>query len=504
MKTKKVIVIGIDGATFNLLDPWMKEGSLPNFARIAKEGISCPLISTIPPMTAPAWVSFSTGKNPGKHSVFDFYQIENYQKRVIDGGAVKSKEIWEILSEAGKKVIVVNPPLAYPVKKVNGYLVAGMMTPSCKVNYTYPPELKNRLEKWGYKIGVGLEIGMRSNLARSYVFSKDRKKRQELIDFFNNVERKRVEVIERLSQEIDWNFIFVLFEGTDRLQHYYWNKENQYVIKAHYKAIDSLLDRLLKIGGDDTAVIIMSEHGFGEITKKFYINNFLVWQGLLIPKKSNIFLGWILKKGKEGAAFLSKLGFSPERVLRSSLFFRFYKNLYKPNIDFSKTQAFMLNETSRGIWINLLGREARGTVASQDYEKIRTSIIKELRKLRDPENGERIVEAFKREEIYQGLYTHLAPDILLVTRPDYSLEITIEPETEKLAKNSFLKPTSLGERNADHEMKGMLMIYGSDFQQLKNRFKQPVRIIDLAPTILKLLGTYTPVDIDGRALEEFL
>lgn len=490
-KIKRVIVIGIDGAAWRLLDPWIAEGSLPNFARIVQEGISTNLTSTIPPMTAPAWTSFATGKNPGKHGIFDFFQKVNNQKQVIDSKAIKSKQIWDILSEQGKKVIVINPPLAYPVKKVNGYLIAGMMTPSYEVNYTHPPSLKNRLKKWGYQIGVELDPGMRSNWARSFVINKDRKKRQELIDFFNQIAEKRWRVFKKLAKGEDWQFAFLLFEGADRLQHYYWQKEDMYVIKEHYKALDRILGEALALMEKEGVLIVISDHGFHEIKKKFYINNFLLDLGLLKKKRNNVTAQVALKGGKGLLIWLNKVGLGLERLLRNKYVFRVYKNLYKPNFDLGESQAFMLNETSRGVWVRDDNKK--------DYEKTRNLIIRKLNTLRDPRGGKRIVRAFKKEEIYQGLHVEEAPDILLVTYPGYSLEVTIEEED--LKKVAFLKPTSLGERNADHEMEGVLMMAGSGVKKVKKRTRRDSpEIIDIAPTILKLLGIHVPIDMDGKTL----
>lgn len=490
-KVKRVIVIGIDGATWRLLDPWIADGRLPNFARVVKEGFSTHLITTIPPMTAPAWISFSTGKNPGRHGVFDFFQKVDHQRQVIDSRAIKSKQIWDILSEQGKKVIVINPPLSYPVKKVNGYFIAGMMTPSCEVSYTRPPSLKPKLKKWGYQIGIELDPGMRSNWARSFVMSKDKKKRQKLIDSFNQIAINRWEVFKKLSKERDFDFAFILFEGPDRLQHYYWQKDDFYVIKNHYLILDKILGECLNLIGKDGAFFVISDHGFGEIRKKFYINNFLAHYGLLKKKSTNLLAQLILKGGKKVAWGLSKLGFPQEKFLTNKRIFDLYYKLYRPHINFQRSEAFMFNETSRGIWVNYRN--------DKDYEKRRNFIIKRLESLRDPQNGKRIVKAFRREEIYQGLYVEEAPDILLVTYPGYSVEVTVEEE--ELSKKAFLKPTSLGERNADHEIEGVLVIASPGVKRVKKRtIKNSPEIVDIAPTILKFLDVYIPIDMDGEAI----
>ena len=487
-KIKKVIVIGIDGATWRLLNPWIKEGSLPNFARIVSKGASSCLLSPFPPMTAPSWISFSTGKNPGRHGVFDFFQKVNCQKQTIDSQAIKSKQIWDILSVAGKKVIIINPPLAFPVKKVKGFFIAGMMTPSYEVNYTYPPSLKFKLKKWGYQVGVELDPGMRSNWARSFVASKDKKKRKKLIDFFNQISLKRWEVFKKLAKDDNWQFAFILFEGADRLQHYYWQKGDFYVIKNYYLVLDQILGECLKFLGEDDVLLVISDHGFGEVKKKFFINNFLAHYELLKKKKINLLTQLVLKGGKKVILDLAKLGFPQEEILTNRRIFKLYYKLYRPYIDFEKTKAFMLNETSRGIWINCPNED--------EYQEKREFIINKLNSLRDPSNSKRIIKAYRREDIYQGLYVERAPDILLVTYPGYSLEVTIEEGN--LSSRAFLKPTSLGERNADHEGEGIFMIVGPGIKKMKKRtVKDSYKIIDIAPTILKLLGLHVPIDMDG-------
>lgn len=490
MKAKKVMVIGIDGATWRLLDSWIAEGSLPNFERMVKEGFSSCLESTIPPMTAPSWLSFSTGRNPGRHGVFDFYRRVGFKREPLDSRALKGREVWEILSEQGKKVIVINSVLAYPVKKVNGFLIAGMMTPSYEVDYTYPRNLKKRLEKWGYQIGVELEVGMRSNWARSLVMTKNREKRQKLIDSFNQIAEKRWEVFKKLGTEDNWDFAFIMFEGVDRLQHYYWQKDDLYVVESHYKALDKILGEAGEMMEKKGILMIISDHGFTPIKKKFYINNFLEKHGFLERRKENNLSQFVLRQGKRLALKLADWGLPQEKILTNRHFFKLYNRLYRPGID-AEAKAFMLNETSRGIWV---GYEDEG-----EYEKVRDFIIRELNRLRDPGTGKRILRAFKRENIYQGREVGKAPDILLVTYPGYSLEVTIEEGLEK----PFLKPTSLGERNADHEQEGVLIISGQKVKKIKKRAKRVApKMVDLAPTILKLLDVHVPIDIDGEALEE--
>ena len=151
--SKKVMVIGLDGATFDLIKPWAEEGKLPTFKKLMDEGIHGNLKSTIPYATIPAWPSFATGCNPGKHSFYDFFKEKDngYEVTVemLPSRAVKQPTLWKILSHHNKKVAVINVPSTYPPTKVNGYMITGMLTPP-KAKYTYPPEFEAELEK---KIG---------------------------------------------------------------------------------------------------------------------------------------------------------------------------------------------------------------------------------------------------------------------------------------------------------------------------------------------------------------
>ncbi|MDO8141482.1 MAG: alkaline phosphatase family protein, partial [Candidatus Brocadiales bacterium] len=124
----KIVVIGIDSATFDIIEPLVNQGKLPVFTRFMKEGVWGRLQSTIPPVTPPAWTSLVTGKNPGKHGIFDFYgyTTNGYERPIINSQAIKAKTLWNILSEGGKSVGIINVPLTYPPEKVNGFLIPGM------------------------------------------------------------------------------------------------------------------------------------------------------------------------------------------------------------------------------------------------------------------------------------------------------------------------------------------------------------------------------------------
>src|SRR3989344_9181209 len=151
---KKVFVFGIDGCSFDLVKQW--ENDLPNIKNLIKNGVSGYLHTVIPMLTPPGWTSFSTGKNPGKHNIFDFFKVKNYKKELINSYDRKAESVWDILSRNNKKTIVMNLPSTYPPQPLNGIMICGAETPSIKSDFTYPREYKEKIFKLNpdYKTGV--------------------------------------------------------------------------------------------------------------------------------------------------------------------------------------------------------------------------------------------------------------------------------------------------------------------------------------------------------------
>src|SRR5690606_17716249 len=146
---RRIVVIGLDGATWDLLRPRMNDGRLPNLARLARSGATGDLESIYPPETPAAWPSFMTGKNPGKHGVFDFlvYDPESKTERPVNAGLRVGKTLWEYLSDAGKTSLVLNVPPTYPPASIRGAMVTDFLTPADAQDYTHPRELAAEFER---------------------------------------------------------------------------------------------------------------------------------------------------------------------------------------------------------------------------------------------------------------------------------------------------------------------------------------------------------------------
>ena len=212
----RILIIGLDAATFWLIDPWIKEQKLPTLARVQAQGARADLRSSIPYVSGPAWVSFATGKNPGKHGYFDFARRKpgDYGVELVNAAHVMAPTLWQLLSEAGQRVAVMNCPVTYPPKPVNGVLVGDMLTPSPKSQFTYPPELREELY-----------AAVPDYLIESAEASADRVATKATVAA--NVRQgttNRALATRFLMQKVpDWDFMHVVYSETDRVMTYLWD-----------------------------------------------------------------------------------------------------------------------------------------------------------------------------------------------------------------------------------------------------------------------------------------
>ena len=492
MEANKVFIIGIDGGTWKILRPLIQDGTMPNLAKLEREGTSSILKSTIPPVTAPAWTSFQTGVNPGKHGIFEFnnYIPGTYRTSFVNSTMIPLKTIWQIASEAGKKVIVVNVPVTYPPYKVNGCMVTGLLTPSTKNIFTYPEELSREiLEKVpGYRIMTTRSV---YNLKGLNAFLK------ALID----TERKRTELMLYLMRKNDWDLAMVHFQSSDELQHSvyrhldsdnpFFSRKRYERIKFFYRELDKNMGRLINCLPNFAIKIVLSDHGFCSVDKKICLNSFLVNNSWLAINKKRLrrhllakFL-WFMTKLDRFNISLALLG-RKRRKLRESLW-------EGSIIDWQKTKAFMINGwVYANLYINLIGRERDGIVPVEDYDSLCEEIRQKLLSLRD-KNGLLLIEKVcKKNEVYSGIYSNNASDFIVIPKKGYEFNNNV---LDRILKSCRDRRDHLGSHDGD----GILVIQGEGLQKIPY---QP-SIVDLCPTILNLLGIAAPEYMDGKALDIF-
>jgi len=508
MSSEKVFILGLDGASPDIIESLIGEGRLPTFKRLKEEGVMGRLRTTIPPITGSAWSSFMTGKNPGKHGIFDFIRRREgtYHLAPINAELREGRSFWSWVSDAGKKVCVFNVPITYPPEKMNGVMVSGMLTPPNKTDYTYPPSLAQELDR----ITGGYQIHIKESYSRG---GEDR-----FLTHLYEVTDKRIKAMEYLFGLEDWDLFIAIFQGIDVLQHELWHcwdekhfrhdpsqKKYSEAIPDLYQKMDGVLRRISDdwVGSDKT-LIVMSDHGAGRLQKLLYINNFLIEKGFLKLKKGmgasikNVFF----RSGFVPMTFyhlLLRIGLG--RLKRKARFGQtqsFLKSFFLSfeDVDWSQSVAYSIGSTAGQIYLNLKGREPQGIVEpNHEFGRIREEIIRELKGLVDEETGEKVVEEiFRKEEIYQGPHLKEAPDIIFFPK---GFEIAAFGEYE-FASHRILD-YSWGV-SGSHRMEGLLMMKGKAIQ--RGIPLEGAQIIDLAPSILYLLNLPIPNGMDGKVLEK--
>lgn len=521
VKGPKVLIVGLDAATFDLINPWIAEGKLPQIAKLIKSGASGRLTSVLPPITPPAWTTFMTGKNPGKHRIFHFMeaQPDTYSLRYLNAGSRRAKTIWRILSDAGLTVGAMNIPFTYPPEKLNGFQISGMDTPSEKSPFIYPPELRSELE--------GL-LGRFSLDVRYLGYMSTDPRREEVLADMEKLDQQWLKASLLLMEKHPADVMMFTFMSIDTVQHYFW----QYMDSSHhyhdpaaaerfgdavfnvYERLDRAIGEMLSKISSDASIIVVSDHGGGPTSDRVvYLNRYLAQLGLLHYHES-----------KESA--LKKLARGILRrtyaILRSSLSSRQKSKLANAlpglrkkfetavtsftNIDWSRTKAYCSEVLASppSIWINRKGVKPSGIVGDAEYEPLLKFITEKFGELKDPRTNEPIIKRIiRRDEIFHGPYADEAADLILdwwetsqfSTSPSL-VEDTANSPVEILER----KPPEGPEWGGTHRLEGILVAQGPPFR--KGTEIKGARLIDMAPTILHLMGQPVPDDMDGRVLEE--
>jgi predicted AlkP superfamily phosphohydrolase/phosphomutase len=490
----RTLVVGLDGATFDIIRPLVSEGRLPYLARALETGFSAVLKSTIPPVSAPAWTSFRTGKNPGKHGVYDFtgFKPNSYERQVVNSSYVRSKGMEHLTSEAGKNVVMINVPFTYPPYRVNGVMVSGLLSPPDGV-YTYPPQLTKDLKESGYIVDC--------NWYRLAT-------RDEAFEQVMAMTESRFKCAKELMKSTPWELFVVVFVGPDRLQHRMWDDKEK--INTYYARADEIVGELSNMAGEETLKIIMSDHGFGLTDGTFYVNEWLANLGLLRKEYrvgDSSVVNWtkLQYKKKPGSKWLGNLRAVVD-MLRSRLprsMWEFLKKLVPERarhriseasgrglvVRWEDTQAYLRSERSQAINVNLQGREPEGIVPEGEaYEGVRTLVREKLLELQDTAMGQPVVDAVMKGE---GLYSGDAEG-----RPD----LAVVSSRYILSGGASGGLVIRNAQESNHHADGILIMHGG--QVASEEPSAEVSIMDIAPTILHALGVDIPSDMDGRVLFE--
>jgi len=506
-RKRKVVVIGLDGATLDVIRPLVRKGRLPNLARIMKEGVHGELRSTIHPITPQAWTSFLTGKKAGKHGIFDFSRRtkDSYDIEFVNASLRKAESIFSVLSRAGKKVGAIAIPFTFPPERVNGFMLSGMDSPGEDGRAVYPDSLFDEIKKkFGhYHIHLASPVGRRIDQEK---FWKDIKAEDE----------NRTEISRYLMKRYPCDLFMTVYNNTDRVAHQHLDEavlakiqdvgtvDDEDLLVKTYENTDAHVGTLLSEMDEDTSVIIMSDHGSGPIKRVFFLNRWLEENGFLAYRKVKQNPA---KRTVHQVRFLAKR-FLP-RAAKNFIETQFggirdkvESMLSFSDIDWEGTKAYGFGMYGN-IFINLSGREPRGVVAAgREYEKLCDEIVEKLENLIDPDSGDRIVaKVYRREDLYEGAYIKDAPDLLIGWKDyTYYTSVTLGREQGEIFGPHMNIDCSEYKHVGTHRLNGTFMAMGGNIK--KGSEVVGAGICDVAPTILYMLGEPIADDMDGKVLTE--
>ncbi len=442
----RVAVIGLDGATFDLLDPWMKEGILPNLSRLRREGYASEMESVLPALSAPAWTTASTGVNPGKHGIFDFELVDRERFLPVPATSLdrKAKAVWEYLTESRRRSVILTIPVTSPPDEIDGIMVSGF--PYLKpTGYTWPADVEHRLGAWRLdRYGEYLPPGGEEAFLANLVATREARFRAA-IDFYRNEE---------------WDLFWIVFMGTDKVQHFFWQfmdpsgrevdpvltEKFGNAIRDFWIRTDEMVGEFLDDTDTNTVLFVLSDHGFRPVNRDFRV------------------LKWLWDEGY--------CAVDPTRS----------KVLYFPHLGGRMT-------------VNRSDRFEHGVIApGAEYDSLIEELRGKLRALKDPLTGSAVVGAvYRSDEVYSGPFLADAPDLLLVPGKNF-LFSRGSPMTDGsvfgLPEFTF---------SAYHDRRGIVMARGPHIRAGSGG--PTPDLADIAPTILRILGETVPRDMDGDMIE---
>jgi predicted AlkP superfamily phosphohydrolase/phosphomutase len=457
----RALVIGLDCAAPQwVLERWLDD--LPNLRSLAERGSYGVLRSCEPPITVPAWSVMTSSRSPGALGFYGFRNRRDHSYDALafaDSRAVRVPRVWDLLSAHGRDVVVLGVPQTYPVSRVNGVMVSCFLTPDTeRSQYTYPPELKGEIEGLVGRYMVDVEN-----------FRTEEKDR--LLEQIEEMTARRFRLAEHLLETRPWDLFFLVEMGTDRIHHGFWRffdpthrlyeRGNPYesAVFDYYKALDEKLAGLLRFADDDTAVLVVSDHGAKRMDGGICVNEWLRQEGYLV-----------LKEEPSG----------PQRLTPDL-------------IDWARTTAWGEGGYYCRLFLNVAGREPQGVVAAGDYERVRAELKQKLEALGDDEGRQIGTVAHLPEDLYAER-NGIPPDLLVYFGDLYWRSVgQVGTGTVHVFENDT------GPDDANHAHEGLYLLVAEGVPPGPG----PERDIrDVAPTLLELLGEPVPAEMEGRSMLE--
>ena len=486
-----LLIVGWDGASFEGLLPLCERGAMPTLSSLLESGAWGPLESVMPPITPAAWASFMTGKEPGRHGIFDFrvYDPRTYRDTFVSRRHLREATVWESMDRAGRRVAVVNMPMLYPPPTGAVTVVSGFDTPSTEAAFTNPPELRGRiLEALPDYCFVAEPDPDDPDLQNEHAFQS----------FLAAVERsleQRTQVAEMLACDMPLDVLAVHYQDIDALQHKAWREivhpgvapARAAAVQRVFERVDACLARLLA-ALPGARVLLVSDHGFGDHTGRVYPNVLLErWGFLTWPGRWRARLERSLRK---------RLGRTASTRRRGSQ--DWFKRIRTEGMEralpvrWRSTRAYVaLAEIHGLLYVNQRGREPEGVVAPGDEtERLVDELLERFRAVRDPRDDTPVFDRVARGgEVYPHDPHGVRPDLVLVPRGGLSIYRDLNPKR-------WIEHYDIP--GGTHRSTGVLIAAGPGMRRGRVR----ASLLDMAPTMLACVDAPVPTDLDGRVLTE--
>ncbi|AEH37689.1 alkaline phosphatase family protein [Halopiger xanaduensis] len=496
----RLLVVGLDAGCPPILESLFESDEVPTLRRILESGSSGPLESQIPPWTASAWPSLYTGKNPGKHGVFDFLSFNGYDWNVVNSTHVRERPVWELLSEHGITSVVVNLPVTHPAREFDGALIPGMTAPEDPDCHPDGILEDIKLECGGYR-----------------VYPQSGPEPDRSIEGYERTIELRGKAFRYLCRRMEPEFGFLQFQQTDSVFHE--RPGDKQAIEAVYREVDRQLEETIA-ETDPENILIVSDHGMGKVTgHEFRVNEFLRDRGYLrahrggegMPDWSKSWENDLLRGEDAGTHeettleramnVAARFGVTTQRIanaldrvgLKEPIGRQVPNDLIRAaseQVAFADSEVYMRSKSELGLRINLEGREPDGTVPESEYERVRDEVVEELSAVRTPD-GEPMFDAVgPREEFFDGPYLDEGPDIVTVPAA-FNNAIVAD-----LGKEQFGEPME----SWNHKRTGVVGAMGSAFDESASLADADASIFDIAPTICALFDVPIDAEMDGDTL----
>jgi len=455
----RALVIGLDCVPPELVFGRFRD-ELPTLRSLMRRGRYGVLRSCDPPITVPAWACMTSSRDPGALGVYGFRNRRDHSYEsmsIADSRAVRVPRVWDVLSARGRSVIVVGAPPLYPVNAVNGVMIACFATPDVqRSQYTYPPELKGEIESLVGRYMVDVEDFRTTD--------KDR-----LLADIEEMTEKRFRVAEHVLATKPWDLFFMVEMGTDRLHHGFWRffdpehlrhergSRFDAAMLGYYRALDEKIAGLLRFADEDTAVLVVSDHGAKRIDGGICVNEWLRREGYLILKENPV---------------------EPTRLTADM-------------VDWSRTIAWGEGGYYCRLFLNVAGREPQGTVPAGDYEQVRDELKAKLEALGDEQGRPIGTIAHRPEELY-GERNGVPPDLLVYFGDLHWRSIGLVG-----TEGVHVPENDTGPDDAGHAPEGLYIVAGDG---IGSGAAEERDLRDIAPTLLTLLGEPVPAEMEGRSL----